>query len=99
MDKQTKAIMYLKSVGCEAMKINNKVSVLLHNENPDTRYWMYVDDAEVNFYSKKYDTEHGGYATLKEVLAWADKQPEYDIIDLSFEELIKQYERTQSMKS
>lgn len=100
MDKYTKATMHLNESGFSARKENNNVSVLLHNAyaKDGTRYWVYISESEVDLFSGRYDSMHGGYATLKEVLAWADKQPESNIIGLSVEELVNEY-RHQTLES
>lgn len=96
MNKYEKATMFLNSIGCEALKEDGKVSVLL--QNPNARYWVYIAESEVDFYSNRYDETHGGYAVLKEVVAWADKQRESDIISLSLEELITEYRYQQTLE-
>lgn len=90
MNRYEKAAKHLNSIGCEAIAHSNGVSILARHED-FKRYWVDISDDEVIAQSQAYDDKHGGYATLKKVVAWADRQRESDIISLSLEELIEAY--------
>ena len=92
MNKYEKAANHLNSIGCEAIAHSNGVSILARRED-SKRYWVDISDDEVIAQSQAYDDEYGGYATLKDIVAWADKQRESDIIKLSLEELIDAYNK------
>ena len=93
MNKYEKAAEYLNSMGFEAIDMKNGVSVLMHNEDLTKRHWVDITRENIDYYANAYDATHGGYAMLKEVVAWADKQREDNIINLSIEELIAEYKK------
>lgn len=92
MNKFEKAAKHLNSIGCEAIAHNNGVSILAHRED-SKRYWVDVSEDEIIAQSQAFDDEYGGYAMLKDIVAWADRQRESDIIEMSIEELIKAYNK------
>ena len=91
MDKYSKATEYLNSVGFKAFNTKDGVAVLLHNDDVNKRRCTDLTHEKIDYYAGLYDAMYGGYSTLKDILAWADKQRECDIIDLSLEELINEY--------
>lgn len=91
MNKYEKAAEYLNSMGFEALNMKNGVSVLMLNEDLTKRHWVDITSENIDYYANAYDATYGGYATLKDIVAWADKQREVDIINLSLEELIAEY--------
>lgn len=93
MNKYEKATEYLNSKGFEALDMMNGVAVVMHNEDLTKREWVYITSEKVDYYADLYDETYGGYTMLKEIVAWADKQRESDIIDLSLEELIEEYNK------
>lgn len=98
MNKYEKSVEYLNSMGFEALNMKNGVSVVMHNEDLTKRHWVDITHEKIDFYAKLYDEAYGGYTMLKEVVAWADKQRESDIIGLSVEELVNEY-RHQTLES
>lgn len=93
MNKYQKAAEYLNSIGCRAISHNYGVSIVARNENPSQNHWIDISEDEVTNNSNMYDYTHGGYATLRDIVAWADKQRESEIISLSLEELIEAYNK------
>lgn len=92
MNKYQKAAKHLNSIGCEALSHNHGVSIVARREDSKC-YWVDISDDEVIAQSQAYDDKHGGYAMLKEMVAWADKQRESEIIEMSLEELIIAYKK------
>lgn len=93
MNKFEKAAEYLNSKGFEALGMINGVCVLMHNEDLTVREWVYITSEKIDYYAELYDDEYGGYVTLKEIVAWADKQRESYVIKMSIEELIEAYNK------
>lgn len=92
MNKYQKAAKHLNSIGCEAMSHNHGVSIVARRED-SKNYWVDISDDEVIAQSQAYDDKFGGYATLKDIVAWADKQRESEIIEMSLGELITAYKK------
>jgi phage protein U len=92
MNKYQKAAKHLNSIGCEAMPHNHGVSIVARRED-SKNYWVDISDDEVIAQSQAYDDKFGGYATLKDIVAWADKQRESEIIEMSLGELIIAYKK------
>lgn len=97
MNKYQKAAKHLNSIGCEALSHNHGVSIVARREDSKS-YWVDISDDEIIAQSNAYDDKCGGYATLKDMVAWADKQRESDIIGLSLEELITEYKYQQTLE-
>lgn len=97
MNKYQKAAKHLNSIGCEALSHNHGVSVVARRDESQC-YWIDISDDEIINHSNAYDDKCGGYAMLKDIVAWADKQPEPDIIKLSLEELITEYKYQQTLE-
>lgn len=97
MNKYEKAAEHLNSIGFEAVAHSSGVSIVARHNEPNKRQWVDISDDEIINHSNAYNDEYGGYATLKEIVAWADKQPESDIIKLSLEELITEYRYQQTL--
>jgi phage protein U len=68
------------------------VSIVARRED-SKNYWVDISDDEVIAQSQAYDDKFGGYATLKDIVAWADKQRESEIIEMSLGELIIAYKK------
>lgn len=93
MNKLEKAAEYLNSKGFEALSMMNRVSVLMLNEDLTKRHWVDITSEKIDYYAELYDDEYGGYVMLKDMVAWADRQRESDIISLSLQELIEAYNK------
>lgn len=95
MNKYQKAKIALENRGVRVFTAFEGVSVHGGTDSKGVQVWLEITEKEVGYWADEYDRLHNGYNVLCEIKAWADKQRDSDINNLSLQQLIQEFNKSQ----